>query len=167
MSKLFQTVHFKITEITFSPYKTWRNYILTIQTYNLSYCTFKTLHFLQTEGLWQPYIKQDYWHHFSNSICLLPISVLHFGNSCNISRFFISIIFVVVICDQRSLMLLPLLVKVAAAAAKSLQSCPTLCDPIDSSPPGSTIPGILQARTLEWVAISLVIHKQLWLAIQQ
>ena len=42
----------------------------------------------------------------------------------------------------------------AAAAAKSLQSCPTLCDPIDSSPPGSSIPGILQARTLEWVAIS-------------
>ena len=41
-----------------------------------------------------------------------------------------------------------------AAAAKSLQSCPTLCDPIDSSPPGSTVPGILQARTLEWVAIS-------------
>ena len=40
----------------------------------------------------------------------------------------------------------------AATAAKSLQSCPTLCDPIDSSPPGSTIPGILQARTLEWVA---------------
>ena len=42
----------------------------------------------------------------------------------------------------------------AAAAAKLLQSCPTLCDPIDSSPPGSPIPGILQARTLEWVAIS-------------
>ena len=41
-----------------------------------------------------------------------------------------------------------------AAAAKSLQSCPTLCDPIDGSPPGSPIPGILQARTLEWVAIS-------------
>ena len=41
-----------------------------------------------------------------------------------------------------------------AAAAKSLQSCPTLCDPIDSSPPGSPVPGILQARTLEWVAIS-------------
>ena len=40
----------------------------------------------------------------------------------------------------------------AAAAAKSLQSCPSLCDPIDSSPPGSPIPGILQARTLEWVA---------------
>ena len=44
--------------------------------------------------------------------------------------------------------------QVAAAAAKSLQSCPTLCDPIDDSPPGSPIPGILQARTLEWVAIS-------------
>ena len=42
----------------------------------------------------------------------------------------------------------------AAAAAKSLQSCPTLCNPIDSSPPGSAIPGILQARILEWVAIS-------------
>ena len=42
----------------------------------------------------------------------------------------------------------------AGAAAKSLQSCPTLCDPIDGSPPGSPIPGILQARTPEWVAIS-------------
>ena len=42
----------------------------------------------------------------------------------------------------------------AAAAAKSFQSCPTLCEPIDGSPPGSPIPGILQARTLEWVAIS-------------
>ena len=42
----------------------------------------------------------------------------------------------------------------AAAAAKSLQSCPTLCDPIVGSPPGSPIPGILEARTLEWVAIS-------------
>ena len=41
-----------------------------------------------------------------------------------------------------------------AAAAKSLQSCPTLCDPIDGSPPGYPVPGILQARTLEWVAIS-------------
>ena len=42
----------------------------------------------------------------------------------------------------------------AAAAAKSLQLCPTLCNPIDGSPPGSPAPGILQARTLEWVAIS-------------
>ena len=43
-------------------------------------------------------------------------------------------------------------VATAAAAAKSLQSCPTLCDPINDSPPGSPVPGILQARTLEWVA---------------
>ena len=43
---------------------------------------------------------------------------------------------------------------VYAAAAKSLQSCQTVCDPIDASPPGSPVPGILQARTLEWVAIS-------------
>ena len=46
------------------------------------------------------------------------------------------------------------LVEDAAAAAKSLQSCLTLHDPIDGSPPGSPVPGILQARTLEWVAIS-------------
>ena len=45
----------------------------------------------------------------------------------------------------------------AAAAAKSLQSCPTLCNPIDGGPPGSPVPGILQARTLEWVAISFSI----------
>ena len=44
--------------------------------------------------------------------------------------------------------------RAAAAAAKSLQSCPTLCGPIDGSPPGSPVPGILQARTLEWVAMS-------------
>ena len=43
---------------------------------------------------------------------------------------------------------------IVAAAAKSPQSCPTLCDPIDSSPPGSPVPGVLQVRTLEWVAIS-------------
>ena len=44
--------------------------------------------------------------------------------------------------------------RMGVAAAKSLQLCPTLCDPIDGSPPGSPVPGILQARTLEWVAIS-------------
>ena len=49
----------------------------------------------------------------------------------------------------------------AAAVAKSLQSCPTLCDPIDGSPPGYPIPGILQARPLEWVAISF---SNQWLA---
>ena len=44
-----------------------------------------------------------------------------------------------------------------AAAAEVLQSCPTLCDPVDGSPPGSTVPGILQARTLEWVAYLLLL----------
>ena len=48
------------------------------------------------------------------------------------------------------------MIAAAAAAAKLPQSCPTLCDPIDGSPPGSFIPGILQARILEWVAISLL-----------
>ena len=50
--------------------------------------------------------------------------------------------------------MLPFVGTAAAAAAKSLQSCPTLCDPIDGSPLGSPVPGILKARTLEWVAIS-------------
>ena len=49
----------------------------------------------------------------------------------------------------------------AAAAAKSLQLCPTLCDPKDGNPPGSAIPGILQARTLEWAAISLGVYSRL------
>ena len=49
----------------------------------------------------------------------------------------------------------------AAAAAKSLQSCPTLCNPIDGSLPGSPVPGILQARTLEWVASSFLMQKDL------
>ena len=58
-----------------------------------------------------------------------------------------------IFCDTANLS--PHLAAAAAAAAKSRQSCPTLCDPIDGSPPGSPIPGILQARTLEWVATSL------------
>ena len=49
--------------------------------------------------------------------------------------------------------------KYAAAASKSLQSCLTLCDPIDGSPPGSSVPGIPQARILEWVAISFSIQE--------
>ena len=59
--------------------------------------------------------------------------------------------------------LIPLNCTLAAATAKSLQSCPTLCDPIDGSPPGSPVPGILQARTLEWVAISFsrIVHLQM------
>ena len=61
------------------------------------------------------------------------------------------------ISDPNSLQVKIIQVKAAAAAAaaaKSLQSCPTLCDPVDGIPPGSPVPGILQARTLEWVAIS-------------
>ena len=49
----------------------------------------------------------------------------------------------------------------SAAAAKSLQSCPTLCDPTDGSPPGSPVPGILQARTLEWVATYIIARKEI------
>jgi len=59
-----------------------------------------------------------------------------------------------VLATSNSALLPPNHLVAAAAAAKSLQSCPTLCDPIDGSPPGSPVPGILQARILEWVAIS-------------
>ena len=69
----------------------------------------------------------------------VPLIVCH--------RFFSDWIFIALfICGNHSYL--------AAAAAKSLQLCPTLCDPIDGSPPSSPVPGILQARTLEWVAIS-------------
>ena len=62
----------------------------------------------------------------------------------------------VLLLFQFGFLLFPFLLTVmTAAAAKSLQSCLTLCDPIDGSPPGSPVPGILQARTLEWVAIEL------------
>ena len=56
--------------------------------------------------------------------------------------------------NEKNGLILEIIHAAATAAAKSLQSCPTLCDPIDGSPPGSPIPGILQARTLEGVAIS-------------
>ena len=61
------------------------------------------------------------------------------------------------ICMAKSLSCTPEIITtflICYANAKSLQSCPTLCDPIDGSPPGSAVPGILQARILEWVAIS-------------
>ena len=57
-------------------------------------------------------------------------------------------------CSSMAHTLWIVLLSTADAAAKSLQSCPTLCDPIDGSPPGSPGPGILQARTLEWIAVS-------------
>ena len=70
------------------------------------YWTSQILWFLQIEGLWQPRVKQVYRRHFSNSICSLHVSVSHFGNSCNIPNFFIITTFVMVMCDQWSLMLL-------------------------------------------------------------
>ena len=73
------------------------------------------------------------------SISLFSMSV---SPCCPVNKFFSTIFLDSYICVA------------AAAAAKLLQSCPTLCDPIDGSPPGTAIPGILQARTLEWVAIS-------------
>ena len=65
----------------------------------------------------------------------------------------------------KSLCSLIILLLYSAAAAKLLQSCPTLCDPIDSSPPGSSVPGILQAIILEWVAISFSKYIQLILTV--
>jgi len=62
--------------------------------------------------------------------------------------------FLFCLSKQLQVELLRQVVAAAAAAAKSHQSCPTPCDAIDDSPPGSSVPGILQARTLEWVAIS-------------
>ena len=63
-------------------------------------------------------------------------------------------IFTFIIYPKCNIVHVSLFLAAAAAAAKSLQSCPTLCDPIDGSPPGSPVLGILQARTLKWVAIS-------------
>ena len=60
-------------------------------------------------------------------------------------------------CEVKWALEKPLPTPAAAAAAKLLQSCLTLCDPTDGSPPGSTVPGILQARTLDWVAIPMPI----------
>ena len=71
--------------------------------------------------------------------CIFPISF--FMRNTNMCSFQIIYFFKELSRDQH-------------AAAKSLQSCPTLCDPIDGSPPGSPVPGIPQARTLEWIAIS-------------
>ena len=75
---------------------TWVYLIIYRQTsfYASLYCTSQILRFLQIEGLWQPCAKQVSWHHFSNSICSLHVSVSHFGNFHSISSFFIIIIFV-------------------------------------------------------------------------
>ena len=80
----------------------------------------------------------------------LPFFFLNVHCHCSVWCLLISIISLIFLLCNINLYLYT----AAAAAAKSLQSCPTLCDPIDGSPPGSAAPGILQARTLEWVAIS-------------
>ena len=77
--------------------------------------------------------------------------LLHATITCSFSRY---IVFHWIYLWQFTFFILFYPLDTAAVAAKSLQSCPTLCDPIDGSPPGSPVPGILQARTLEWVAIS-------------
>ena len=83
---------------------------------------------------------------FRNSIQNTKVRFLHLFYSDVVVRQYSNLL---------SIILLPLqFLLAAAAAAKLLQSCPTLRDPVDSSPPGSPVPGILQARTLEWVAIS-------------
>ena len=82
-------------------------------------------------------------------VCLLTVSTRG-GEKAAVSLLFH--ISTPVLSDQGPTLMT--LHNLAAAAAKLLQSCPTLCDPIDGSPPGFPIPGILQARTLEWVAIS-------------
>ena len=94
------------------------------------------------------------WETPRNFSCLK--SSFHF---LKILRYFSLKVMDTCICMAESLHCSPenittLLIGYAAAAAKLLQSCPTLCDPIDSSPPASSVPGILQERTLEWVAIS-------------
>ena len=76
------------------------------------------------------------------------------GNKTSSGRFFFFFSLLILCCHGDTWFCLTYLKLWAAAAAKSLQSYPTLCDPIDVSPPGSPVPGILQARTLEWVAIS-------------
>ena len=122
--------------------------------------------------LWSDYLSgfASPLHHPTNSVlphqitCLeslySPYLPLHPVHAC--SRITVSITFVNSRAEHSLYYLLPTLTAVilycirgyTAAAAKSLQSCPTLCNPLDSSPPGSAVPGILQARILEWVAIS-------------
>ena len=78
----------------------------------------------------------------------------HFDLNIQISTMLKAVYFYVNRSYSKALISVYILVAVAAAAAKSLQSCLTLCDPVDGSPPGSPISGILQPRTLEWVSIS-------------
>ena len=106
---------------------------------------------------WEYCVLYFFFIFLSNFLSLCERRILTFNYTCGI--FFLSFQFYQLFsfhrfCSQVVSYLGFLCLTVAAAAAKSLQSCLTLCNPIDCSPPGSPIPGILQARTLEWVAIS-------------
>ena len=90
--------------------------------------------FIYISTIWGPYPVFFY---------ILSSSVFIVGSGCSLMASRLQVLFSVLV-----------VLAAAATAAKSLQSCPTLCDPIDGSSPGSPVPGILQARTLEWVAIS-------------
>ena len=103
-----------------------------------------------TPGVYSNSCPLSRWCHLTISSSVIPLSSslqsFPASGSFQISRLFTS--------GGQSIGVSASFLPMNAPAAKSLQSCPTLCDPIDSSPPGSAIPGILQARTLEWVAIS-------------
>jgi len=103
--------------------------------------------------LWEPYNSNIDTVHIVPKVSEAFLSSFHsFLFICSSAVIFIILSSSSLICSSALVILL--LVPSAAASAKSLQSCPTLCNPIDGGPPGSPIPGILQARTLEWVAIS-------------
>ena len=103
-----------------------------------------------TPGVYSNSYPLSWWCHLTISSSVIPLSSrfqsFPASGSFQISRLFTS--------GGQSIGVSASFLPINTAAAKSLQSCPTLCNPIDSSPPGSAIPGILQARTLEWVAIS-------------
>ena len=112
-----------------------------------------SLHSVQSPWLWPTSIL--FFSEYSESLQFsLNESInLHCLIDCHVGNFYDYLTFCVFSCFL-ILDISPSRLAHTAAAAKSLQSCPTLCDPIDGSPPGSPVPGILQARTLEWVAIS-------------
>ena len=96
-----------------------------------------------------PFVEEDEWRFKDTLLLAVSFPFWGCGGACFMSCcLWIKLLPQCQLCTSQC---------TAAAAAKSLQSCPTLCDPTDGSPPGSPIPGILQARTLEWVAISFFI----------
>ena len=90
-----------------------------------------------TNSKYKSLVRHRYWDYFSQSMACFFLFLTMFWRPKVLMLMNFNLSFLWLLCY-----------------AKSLQSCPTLCDPIDGSPPGSPVPGILQARTLEWVAIS-------------